>query len=546
MQHASTRSPNTLLIRLSHPAWAMNCGILLGLSMPPYGLYPLAWVALVPLLIRWSLLKHPMTVFREAYVTFLLMTIVAGFWMLLHTSMTIGLLSGAGLLLLPLPHAVAFTLALLVRKRFGLVMGVVALAVNVLAVEFLIAHGSFAFPWLLLGHTQADALLFNQHADLGGVGLLTLGVLVSNILGMLFVRVAYRPGFVPGWRSLIALAMVAMLSGIAVYGDEQVANLSDESPSVRIGIIQPAVDADKWADATDGSRVEYLASLSDQLFNNRGGLVVPTSDTGIQRLDLLIWPEASLPVFGERERQARLYRRLSIWSRRREVALLSGAFTNHGGSNSYYNSAMLFEGDEQPQEYAKSHMVPLAEVIPFLHRSPILDAMTIPPTVGARLGFGDQSNVLRGNRFTAGTTIGSESLHGDYVRRYVADGADILVSLAQNGWWGYSPGATQHLNLTRLRAIETRRAVVVSTVSGTSGIVYPDGRIERVAGWMEEGIAERDVPLRTEQTMYVKHGDWPGRFSLIPAAGLLLLLGVSAVFYRRPNPKSSSRKRKQG
>ena len=521
----------------------MNCGILLGLSMPPYGLYPLAWIALVPLLIRWSLLKHPMTVFREAYVTFLLMTIVAGFWVLLHTSMTVGLLSGVGLLLLPLPHAIAFALALLVRKRFGLVMGVVALVVNVLAVEFLMAHGAFAFPWLLLGHTQADALMFNQHADLGGVGLLTLGVLVSNILGMLFVRVAYRPGLVPGWRSLIALAMVAMLSGIAVYGDEQLANLSDEGRSIRIGIVQPAVGADAWADATDGSRVEYLASLSDRLINNRDGLVVPASDTQRQRLDLLIWPEASIPVFAESGRQSRLYRRLSIWSHRRRVALLSGAITNRAGSSSYYNSAILFEGNEQPQEYAKNHMVPLAEVIPFLQQSPILDAMTIPPTVDARFGFGSRPNLLRGNGFTAGATIGSESLHGDYVRKYVADGADILVNLAQNGWWGYSPGALQHLNLTRLRAIETRRAVVVSTVSGTSGIVYPDGRIERVAGWMEEEIAEREVPLRTGQTVYVKHGDWLGRFSLIPAGGLLLLLGVSAVFYRRPTPKPSSRKR---
>jgi len=539
------RSPNPLLNRFSHPAWAMSCGILLGLSMPPYGLYPLAWIALVPLLIRWSLLKHPMTVFRETYVTFLLMTIVAGFWMLLHTSMTVGLLSGAGLLLLPLPHAIAFTLALLVRKRFGLVMGVVALVANVLAVEFLIAHGAFGFPWLLLGHTQADALLFNQHADLGGVGLLTLGVLVSNILGMQFVRMAYRPGPVPGWRSLIALTMVAMLSGIAVYGDEQRAALGDEDQRIRIGLVQPAIQADQWADATDGSRVEYLASLSDRLINNLGGLVVPASDTGRERLDLLIWPEASLPVFAESGRQSRLYRRLSIWSRRRQVALLSGAFTNHGESSTYYNSAMLFEGYRQPQEYAKSHMVPLAEVIPFLHQSPILDAMTFPTTADARLGFGNQPNVLRGNRFTAGTTIGSESLHGDYVRRYVANGADVLVNLAQNGWWGYSLGAVQHLNLTRLRAIETRRTVVVSTVSGTSGIVYPDGRIERVAGWMEEEIVEREIPLRTGQTIYVKHGDWPGRFSLIPAAGLLLLLGVSAVFYRRPNPKSSSRKRKR-
>lgn len=529
------RPPNPLLIRLSHPAWAMSSGILLGLSMPPYGLYPLAWFALVPLLIRWSFLKDPMMLFRETFVAFLLMTIVAGFWMLLHSSITVGLLSGAGLLLLPLPHTVAFTLAFLIRKRFGLVMGILALVVNVLAVEYLMAHGSFGFPWLLLGHTQADALLFNQHADIGGVGILTVGVLLSNILAMTFVRVAYRPGPIPGWRSLIALSTVSVFAGIAVYGDSKIIALNEPVRSIHIGIVQPATKASLWADATDGTRVDNLATLSDQLINQRDGIIMPASQTDGGRIDLLVWPEASLPVFNESDRQNRLYNRLSAWSNNRNLSLIAGAFTNHGGNTAFYNTAMLFEGTEQPQQYAKSHMVPLAEVIPFLQRSPILDAMTLPPTDEAHLEIGNQSNLLHGRDFTAGATIGSESLNGDFVRTYVANGADVLVNLAQKGWWSYSPNAVQHLGLTRLRAIETRRTVVVSTVNGTSGIVYPDGQIERIAGWMQEEVAQRQIPLRTEQTVYVEYGDWPGRFSLIPASGLLLLLGITSVFYRRPN-----------
>lgn len=512
----------------------MTCGIMLGLSMPPYGLYPLAWIALVPLLVRWSILRHTMTVFREAYVTFLLLAIVAGFWMLLHSSMAVGLLSGVGLLILPLPHAIAFTMAFLIRKRFGMALGLLALVANVLAVEFLMASGPFGFPWLLLGHTQADALLFNQHADVGGVGLLTTTVLLSNIMVMAFVRAAYRSGPIPGWRSLIALSVLAMFSGVAVYADARVVDLDASGRSIQIGLVQPAVKADLWADATDGTRVEALAALSDKLIDNRDGLIIAAADVDTRQLDLLVWPEASLPVFNDGGRQDRLYQRLSIWSRDRNLALLAGAFTNHGGGNAFYNSALLFDGYAPPQEYEKSHMVPFSEVVPFLQRSPILGAMTIPPTEGARLGFGDQPNVLRGDEFTVGTTIGSEVLHGDHVRGFVADGADVLVSLAQNGWWSYAPNAVQFINLARLRAIETRRAVVVSTVSGTSGLVYPDGRVERVAGWMEEEIARREIPLRTEQTVYVKHGDWIGRFSLVPAGGLMLLLGIASIFYRHP------------
>ena len=97
-----TTHRGSLFARFDNAAWAMGAGTLLALSMPPVGLYPLAWVALVPLLVRWERLRHGWTLFREAYVTFLLMAVGAGFWALFHEAAVAALLSGLGLLLVPL------------------------------------------------------------------------------------------------------------------------------------------------------------------------------------------------------------------------------------------------------------------------------------------------------------------------------------------------------------------------------------------------------------------------------------------------------------
>ncbi|NNF56651.1 MAG: apolipoprotein N-acyltransferase [Rhodothermaceae bacterium] len=515
--------------------------------MPPFGLYPLAWIALIPLLARWSSVRHPWTLVRETYATLLLMAAIAGFWVLLHRAMPAALLSGLGLLLAPLPHVGAFVLSAQLRKRFGLLAGLGALLTGVLAAEYLVAHSPFGLPWLLLGHTQTDALSFNQIADLGGVGALTLFVLVANILGLLFVRTRLKPGVLPGGRMLIALLFSATLSGAAVYGEERVLNLNEPTADLVVGLVQPALSINQWSDATDGQRVERLADLSDRLLRLGEPLIRPASTqppaaTPENRLDLLIWPETALPYLPETDRQARLYQRLARWSAQRNLALLTGGMTRPGAHGAFRNSALLFGPTASPQAYDQVHLTPFTETLPGVDLNPQLEAMVLPEP-DAHLGTGDSLVVLDAGHYQVATPIGSESLRGDQVRRFVSDGANLIVTLSHGGWWGQSPGASQHLRLTRLRAIETRRAVVLATVSGITGTIDATGRIEPVAGWMEEEITRRTLPLHETETLYVQHGDWLGYYALFGAGWFLLIWGVAAVFFRRP--KTAPRKRRR-
>jgi len=529
--------PHPALFRfLDKPTRAMGAGVLLALSMPPLGLYPLAWVALVPLLVRWESLRHGWTLFREAYVAFLFMAVGAGFWVLFHASMRAALFAGLGLLLLPLPHAAAFALSSLVRARFGLLVGLAALVCNVLAVEYLAAHLPGGLPWLLLGHTQAGALAFNQIADLGGVGGLSLFVLAANFLVYAAVRVAPRPGVLPGWRTLLALLFLALLSGVAVYGDERRAAMAVPRGELSVAVVQPAEPTRVWADATDWQRVERLATLSDRV------LLGTPVDTPVHRTAdrrrmprMVVWPEAALPPFADAAARERLYLRLARWSADRRATLLTGALVQPAPGAPLHNAAVYLRQGQPAGEYTKVHLTPFVEHLPLLGHSPVLDAMTLPEE-GGRLARGYTPVVFEGNGFRVGAVIGDEALRGDHVRRFVDDGADVVVALADAGWWGRAIGGRQLLALARLRAVETRRAVVVATVSGTSAIVYPDGRVERLAGWMEEEAVERVVPLQPDATLYTHHGDWPGRFALFGAGWFLVVLGVATAFFRRPAP----------
>jgi apolipoprotein N-acyltransferase len=273
--------------------------------------------------------------------------------------------------------------------------------------------------------------------------------------------------------------------------------------------------------------------------------------SSLPRPDLLIWPEGALPVFGDAEKERRLYARVGRWAARRRTSLLTGAITDarsapaptaRGGG--YFTSALLFAPGRPPQQYDKMHLAPMMERVPLTGRADVPDEVA-PPEGPSRYAAGTRQTLFRLGRRTFATTIGFESLLGDHVRHSVADGAEFVVALAQNGWWGPAPSPAQHLHLTRLRAVETRRAVVLSTVDGISGLIGPDGVIH-VAGRPRALTSARlTVPIYGPTTLYVRHGDWPGRGASYVSA-VLALLWVGMVATRPPvRVNLTARKKKQ-
>jgi apolipoprotein N-acyltransferase len=122
-------------------------------------------------------------------------------------------------------------------------------------------------------------------------------------------------------------------------------------------------------------------------------------------------------------------------------------------------------------------------------------------------------------------------VYGEYCTGYVRKGAQLLAVITNDAWWGNTPGYRQHLNYSRLRAIETRRWVARCANTGVSAIIDPRGNILQRTPWWEPALLEGTVGLSTDQTFFVRNGDIVGRISVF----LFALLLLAALF--RPSKK---------
>lgn len=500
---------------LSSFGWSLAGALLLALSLPPLGFYPLAWIALVPLLVRWSVRTPSLAYARELYAVLLTASCCVGFWLLFHPDPSRALLGGLTLFLVPIPLTAAFVFAGFVRARYGLRIGLAALAANVLALEFLVLRVPVVVPWMLLGHTQVEGVEFIQMADLGGVPLLSAWVLLLN--GTLFLTLPQTG--VPGERYKERGAAIAVFTACValpvVYGAVRTAQADVPAGYTRIGIVQPGVPSTQWDAEAPEDRVAHLAALSDEALRRWR----PEAPATASAKGLLVWPASSLPFMGTDAGERQLYARLQEWADRRDVSVLAGAKTA---------SADVDRSEGQPDEgdLANSAVLvrPGAPAVRYdqMRRIPFADA---EGTTGTdRVLFGSGSTQIA-------TTLGFESVFGDHVRQFTLGGANLIVVLSRNDLWGRSAGLDQHLQITRLRAIESRRAVVLSTMSGVSALIHPNGTIDTVAGWMEEGVVPLDVPTYRGASLYVRYGDWLGRLALLACLALNGGLAVLRQFF---------------
>jgi apolipoprotein N-acyltransferase len=298
-----------------------------------------------------------------------------------------------------------------------------------------------------------------------------------------------------------------------------------------VAVVQPGTSALEWSSLTDGSRVDSLAGLSDALIQ-----------AGVTRPDLLVWPEGAVPTLGDAERERRLYERLGLWANARGTTLLAGAWTTGrsapagaAGSDGYRSAALLF-GRGAVQVYERNYLVPLAEHVPFVGLDAVPPEAEPPVNEAARYAAGGGRSLLDVGGVKVATPIGAETLVGAHVAGFVADGADVIVSPSQTAWFAPAPVADQHLRLTRLRAVEAGRAVLVASVAGPSALITPDGGIRRLGADQSRASFHVEVPIYAGTTSYVRHGDFVWNGGLV-VSGLLTLVGLAAAAARKTAPR---------
>ncbi len=519
--------------RIGGPSWFVLTGVLLGLSFPPISAYPLALVALVPMLARWSLKPSPGALFRESYAAFLIFAAMAGFWVFFHPDTLKALMMGVGILTLPAIMALPVVGSSLVARRLGLVVGLLAFAAAWLAMELILVHGPAPVPWLLLGHTQADALSLNQFADIFGVGGLTLWVIAVN--AVVFATIHARM-LTPRFAG--ALGLILLMAAPMGYKAWRMTQLPPTLEPIRVAVVQPVLSAERWSEIASVDRVQILADLADERLKLTDEDPVHRS----ARPRVVIWPETSLPVFPDGRLQQTLYNRVAQWSSRRNVSLVTGAVTRFdtapaltvepflarqsAGTTPYYNSVLLFDGQPMPQQYDKIQMVPVADQVPMVGWEPGQRL-----GVGHSFGIGGRRTLFRtaGARFS--TLVSYELFFGHHARGMVSDGAEFLTALSNNSAWGFAHSFNQFESIARLRAIENRRAVVLASVNGGSGMILPDGSTASSAPWMEQSVVVLDVPRSAALSTYAASGDVVYNAGGILTIILALIYGGALLFF---------------
>lgn len=497
---------------------AATTGVLLGFSFPPYPFAALAWGALVPLLWRWTRVDSMRRFVCEVYGAFFLAFGIAFHWVAFHADPITALASVGGLLLGALAFTLPWVVASWIRGALGAAAALTGLVATHVSIEWLLGQGEWALPWILLGHSQATATPMNQMADLVGVPGLTLWLWGINLALFGIVTAGIR------WRYVAILAL--LVTGPWTYGSYQSADRYVTDTSTEAIIVQPGVEAPDWADLHDQTRVEQLLALSDSTLRAHGAAV-----------DVVIWPETALPAFPTAAERQALAARLQAWTEAHNVSLLTGAnipLEPEVSRPVFANVALHVAPHVPPVRYDKLHLVPFAERVPFVDRFPALRALTVPAGGIATYRPGTQVHPLSIGAAHVGVQICFESVFGAHGRALVSppDPADFLVVLSHDGWWGATLGHQQHLDFTRLRAIETRRPVAMVTVSGTTALIEPDGQSTLEIGWMDARAEQVTIPHTTGDTIYTRYGDMISPLGLATVLGLVLAAAIRRL--RRP------------
>jgi apolipoprotein N-acyltransferase len=378
------------------------------------------------------------------------------------------------------------------------------------------------FGWNGLGVALHQNLAMIQAADLAGVLGLSWVIAFCNVMAVIIVRriiAEIGPQFLQRVRWEFSVTM-ALIAGLFAYG---VRPLSQRPPAgateLKVAMIQPNVpELDKWDSETEDRRLAELDVL--------------TKKAAEAKPDLIVWPESALPR-GMMADEAN-YNFVKKETQYGDYGLLLGTILTDVSSDATYNGAVLLsEHATNFQFYRKIHLVPYGEYLPMRRLLEPIAGNLVPGDFAA--GKTPVVFSLPNPPVRLAPLICFEDTLGDLTRRFVANGAELLVNMTNDGWFLESAGAEQHFANAIFRAVENRRPLIRCTNTGISGSVDPVGRVDRWAPPFvkagESTALTRTISVvpRPTLTFYTRWGDWIAFLSCIV---VLWNLGLAIIVRR--------------
>jgi apolipoprotein N-acyltransferase len=499
------------------------------LIFPLPNFYFLGWIALAPLLIALLQARHPATLQLSEGAK----RLPARPWQAFLMSYLCGVLWYAGTCywIYPTMHHfgginsfVAFGILLLFALYLGLYHGVFGMLISLLAGQDSLSRRALllaplawvavelartrisGFPWDLLGVTQVDNIPLSRIASVTGVYGLSLEIMVVNVAfaAALLVRRDKRKPLL-----LMALGAAAVLQAGRLIPTP--AELTDHTAFLVQANIPILEGADWTTDYFQGT-LRDLSLLS----------LHPPGEKQIHP-DLIVWPENPAPFYTTdpafRETVSGIARQSNTWVLAGSIGVRNASQTPQQATEVYNSAALVSPAGQWTARYDKIHLVPFGEYVPF--RRLFSFAAGLTEQVGEFM-VGTSRAPLQEDGAQLGVFICYESIFPDEIRQFPLHGAQVLVNLSNDGWYGDSGAYAQHLEQARMRAIENHRWLLRATNTGVTASIDPNGRVVARAERKLRTVLAAPYALSNVTTFYTRHGDWFAWLCAIILLGALI------------------------
>ncbi len=371
-----------------------------------------------------------------------------------------------------------------------------------------------AFPWELMGYAQTGNFALTRIATLTGVyGLSFEIVLVNSVFAAAFLVPKDAPKERRKWLLAAAFGAAAFLQAGQLLTP---ATTVTDHTALLVQPNIPILDGARW---TKDYFQETLRDLTNVSLH-------PPGEKAGEHFDLIVWPESPSPFYTNdplfQGAVSELARQSGSWVVAGSIGINNFTQTT-GGSEGIFNSAALVSPQGAwPGRYDKVHLVPFGEYLPFPKLFAFAGGLT--KEVG-EFQHGASHAPLDAGGERMGTFICYESIFPDEVREGPLQGAQVLVNISNDGWYGDSGAWKQHLQQTRMRAIENERWLLSATNTGMTASIDPYGRIVESSERKIRTALIAHYALSAGTTFYTRHGDW---FAFVCA-----IISIGAVFVSR-------------
>jgi apolipoprotein N-acyltransferase len=502
------------MLRILDVIAAVTSGILLILSFPSFDYYPLAWIAIVPLLV--TLLG------KNTGASFIL-GMITGFVYFLGTVYFVShSMHFYGNLSVFVSVIILILLCIYLSVYIGLfsaffnyisetsrVPALFVAPVLWVSLEYLRTYALTGFPWALIGYSQYKFISLIQISDMTGV--YGVSFLVAALNGAFFdVAVSWpkRTGQMPlfgRWPMTVGIGVLALLLlASVIYGMGKLKNEFNTAQFVKASVVQGNIaQGIKWDSRFRSEVIETYKRLT---------LTASSADP-----DIIIWPESAMPfTFGNNKA---LTGEIIEFQKSIGVHLLFGSNTVKS-VNRMSNSAVLLSPEGNVMSvYDKIHLVPYGEYVPLRSVLPFVNKLTA--------GIGDfipgkEPSVMETPFAKIGNLICFEIIFPGLVRKFADRGANMLITITNDAWFGRTSAPYQHFSMAVFRAVENRVPIARAANTGISGFIDSKGRIINQSDIFNETVLTEKLSLGNKKSFYTMYGDVFAWFCIVSAVILIL------------------------